>query len=70
MDELKKFTPERLTARLKAMQSIIGTRWIEIDDDSYEVIMHHNAPEILKELERNTTDLHGRFPLTLSESAE
>ena len=70
MDELKKFTPERLTARLKAMQSIIGTRWIEIDDDSYEVIMHHNAPEILKELERNTTDLHSRFPLTLSEPAE
>ena len=64
MDQLKKFTPERLTARLKAMQSIIGTRWIEIDEDSYEVVMHHNAQEILKELERNTTGLHGRFPLS------
>ena len=70
MDQLKTFTPERLTARLKAMQSIIGTRWIEIDDDSYEVVMHHNAQEILKELERNTMDLHGRFPLTSPEPAE
>ncbi len=64
VDELRKFEPERLTARLKAMQSIIGTRWIEIEDDSYEVVMHHNAHEILKELERNTWDLQGRFPLT------
>ena len=70
MDELKKFTPERLTARLKAMQSIIGTRWIEIDDDSYEVILHHNAQEILKELERNTTDIQNIFHLTPSGSAE
>ena len=70
MDQLKQFTPERLTARLKAMQSIIGTRWIEIDEDSYEVVMHHNAQEILKELERNTTDLHGRFPLISPESGE
>ena len=67
MHQLKKFTPERLTARLKAMQSIIGTRWIEIDEDSYEVVMHHNAQEILRELERNTTDPYGRFPLTSPE---
>ena len=59
MDELKQFTPERLTARLKAIESIIGTRWIEIDEDSYEVVMHHGAEQILKELERNTTNLYG-----------
>ena len=70
LNQLRPFTPERLTARLKAMQSIIGTRWIEIDDDSYEVIMHNNAQEILKELERNIMDIHGRFPLVLPESAE
>ena len=63
MDTLKQFTPERLTARLKAMESIIGTRWIEIDEDSYEVIMHQTSEETLKELDRNITDLHGRFPL-------
>ena len=65
MDELKRFTPDRLTARLKAMQSIIGIRWIEIDEDSYEVVMHSNAREILKELERNMMDLKSRFPRIL-----
>ena len=70
MDDLRKFTPERLMARLKAIESIIGTRWIEIDEDSFEVTMHHIAPEILKELERNTTDLYSRFPLSTSEAVE
>ena len=70
MNELKKFTPDRLTARLKALQSIVGTRWIEIDDDSYEVVMHHDSHEVLKELERNTRVLQGRFPLTSPRPAE
>ncbi|MYB83346.1 MAG: hypothetical protein F4X54_01110 [Chloroflexi bacterium] len=60
--QMLNYSPERLRARLKAVQSIIGTRWIEVDDDSYEVIMQHNAHEVLAELERNTIDLHGRFP--------
>ena len=64
LDKLREFKPERLKARLKAMQSIVGSRWIELDDDSYEVVMHHNAHEILKELERNTRDLYDKFPLT------
>lgn len=70
MEQLKKFTPERLTARLKAMQSIIGPRWLEIDDDSYEVVLHHNAQGILKELERNITDIYGRIPLISSERVD
>ena len=70
MEPLKKFTPERLTARLKAMQSIIGTRWIEIDEDSYEVVMHHNAQEILKELQRNTAELHGHNSVNSPEPVE
>ena len=70
MDQLKKFSPERLTARLKALESIVGTRWIQIDEESYEVVMHHNAREILKELERNTTDLQGRFPFISPEPEE
>ena len=63
IDQLKKYTPEHLTARLQAMQSIIGSRWIQIDPNSYEVVMHHNTQEILKELERNTINLHDRYPL-------
>ena len=65
--ELRQFTPERLRARLKAMESIVGTRWIEIDQNSYEVVMHHNAREILRELERNTVDLKGNFDLAPDE---
>ena len=63
LDQLKKFTPEQLRARLRAMQSMIGTRWIEIDENSYEVIMHHNTQEILRELERNAADLFDRISL-------
>ncbi len=57
--DLEKFTPERLRARLKAVESIIGAHWIQVDEDSYEVTMHHNSVEILKELERNIIDLNG-----------
>ena len=60
-EELRRYTPERLTARLKALESIVGSRWIEVDEESYEVAMHQNVQEILKELERNTTDLYNRF---------
>ena len=67
---LKQFEPERLRARLKAMESIVGTRWIEIDLDSYEVVMHHNAREILRELERNTVNLNGNFDLAPDEPSE
>ena len=70
IDQLKKYTPEHLTARLQAVESIIGTRWIEIDHNSYEVVMHHNTQEILKELERNTIDLHDRYPLISPQFAE
>lgn len=70
IDALKKFKPDRLVARLKAMESIVGTRWIEIDEDSYEVMMHHISDEILKELERSTRYLQSRFPLTSPRPAD
>ena len=53
---LQQFEPERLIARLKAAENIIGNRWIEVDD-SGEVIMHHTAKYILSELERNVAGL-------------
>ena len=60
-EEFKRFSPERLTARLKALESIIGSRWIEVDEESYEVAMHQDVQEILREFDRNTTDLNDRF---------
>ena len=54
--ELQKFNPKRLTARLKAVENIIGTRWIEVETEG-EVIMHQTAKEILTEFERNMGNL-------------
>lgn len=49
----KEFEPERLIARLKAVESLLGVRWIEVDEDSGKVRMHQRAGQILAELERN-----------------
>lgn len=54
--EFQSFTPERLTARLKAVENIIGNRWIEVED-SGNVLMHNTAKQILAEFERNIHDL-------------
>ena len=54
--ELQNFEPERLIARLKAVESIIGTRWIEVKS-SGEAFMHQTGDQILKELDRNIGDL-------------
>ena len=51
------FEPERLAARLKAVENIIGDRWIEVDEDSGKVLMHQRADQILAELDRNIGDL-------------
>ena len=61
-DRLLPFTPEHITARLKAVESIVGSRWIQVDETSSDVTMHQTADEILKELERNLVDLYSRFP--------
>lgn len=56
--ELKNFEPERLIARLKAVENIIGSRWIEIED-SGNVFMHQTADQILIEFNRNIGPLIG-----------
>lgn len=48
---LKKFPPEWLSARLKAMETIVGERWLQIND-SDDVIMHQTGDQILAELNR------------------
>ena len=52
----REFEPARLTARLRAVENIVGTRWIEVED-SGNVIMHQAAEQVLVELERNIGDL-------------
>ena len=52
--ELQDFEPDRLIARLKAVENIIGSRWIVVgDSDSGNVLMHQTADQILVELDRN-----------------
>lgn len=50
--ELRKYEPERLISRLHAIESIIGTRWIEVDQ-SGGVSLHQTADQILVELDRS-----------------
>ena len=53
---LANFTPSRLIARLKAVESIVGSRWVEVEDEG-TVIMHQTADQLLVELERNIIEL-------------
>ena len=53
---LQNFEPERLIARLKAVESIVGTRWVEVDN-SGSVLMHQTAEQLLVEIGRNVSDL-------------
>ena len=52
-EELLKYEPERLIARLKAAETIIGSRWIEVEKEAGTVVMHQSAEQTLAELESN-----------------
>ena len=65
---LENFEPERLIARLKAVETIVGKRWIEVKD-SGEVLMHQTGEQILGELERNIGDLASTTADQISETA-
>ena len=58
-DTLKGFTPEKLTTALKAVETIVGTRWLEVDASSGDVKLHHNAEQVVAEVERNLQDMFG-----------
>ena len=53
---LQNFEPERLIARLKAVENIVGNRWIEVEN-SGNVLMYQTAHQILEKFERNIDDL-------------
>jgi hypothetical protein len=55
---LKSFTPEKLIAALQAVETIVGKRWLEVEK-SGDVRLHHNAEQIMAEVERNIHDLFG-----------
>jgi len=53
---LEKFETERLIARLRAVETILGSRWIEVEESGV-VVMHQTAVETLAQLERNLYEL-------------
>lgn len=58
------YTPDRLVAALKAVEVIVGQRWIEVESSSREVTMNHTAAQILSELDRRSQDELGFAPRT------
>lgn len=57
MERLGKFEVPHLVARLKAVEGIIGTRWLEVNREANEVIMHQTSEQILNSLDRNIHEL-------------
>lgn len=53
---LHDFEPERLVARLKAVEGLVGVRWIEVEEDG-DVRMHQRAGQILATLDREIGEL-------------
>lgn len=56
--ELKQFSPEKLNAALKAVETIVGQRWLEVEP-SGNVRIHGTAEQILAEVNRNLQDMFG-----------
>ena len=63
---LQSFEPERLIAKLKAVESIIGSQWIEVEM-SGAVFMHQTVDQLVAELERNIKNLDPSIADDLSE---
>lgn len=59
---LAQYSPDRLVAALKAVQVIVGVRWLEVNEASREVTMGHTATQILAELDRRSQDDLGLEP--------
>lgn len=54
--EVQKFDEDRLRARMEAVQTIIGPRWIEVQK-SGKVKLHSTCEEIMDEIDRNIKEL-------------
>ncbi len=66
---LKMYEPERLVAALQAVQTIVGTRWIEVNKTSGDVRMSHTAESIITEVDRRLQDDLG-LPAVVDEIPE
>ena len=51
------FEPERLVARLKAVESFVGVRWLEVNENTRDVLLHHTAERVVARFESEIGDL-------------
>ena len=51
------FEPERLVARLKAVESFVGVRWLEVNENTRDVLLHHTAEQVIAQFESEIGDL-------------
>lgn len=56
-DSLKIFEPDQLGASLKRVESILGKRWLEVDEMRGEVIMYQSSDETIEALKDKMTSL-------------
>lgn len=59
---LAAYAPDRLVAALKAVETIVGPQWLEVDEIRREVRMGHTSQQILNELDRRSQDDLGLAP--------
>lgn len=50
--ELRAFEIEQLVATLQAVETIVGSRWLNISKTKLDVTLHQTAHQILGELDR------------------
>ncbi|MFF2845537.1 ATP-binding protein [Streptomyces sp. NPDC058001] len=66
---LKQYEPERLVAALHAVQTIVGSRWIEVSKTSGNVRLSQTTESIINEVDRRLQDDLG-LPAVADETSE
>lgn len=55
-DELKYFSADKLIAVLRGVQAVVGSSWIEIDPQTYDVVMHDKPSRIREQFDKRAVD--------------
>lgn len=53
---LQGYSNDRLSAALRAVETIVGSRWIEVNMNNFEVRLSHTSDQILAELDRRSQE--------------
>jgi len=61
-DTLKTFRADRLIAVLRGLQTVLGSSWIEVDDQTYDVLLHDKPNRILEQFTKHMRSGDGDVP--------